>query len=332
HRNSSARAVVAGRWAGSARRRGPPRWPWMGRGGAARRRGDLRMRARGTRRVGEARGRLHRPARRVRGPRWRRRASFARTARGSGREGRRSRRSRRRTRAHSGGPRGGSRGGTARRRRGPTARIHADAGWRSACAEEMSALSAKRVLVTRAAEDQEELAALLRAQGAEPVALPCIEFAEPIDAKPLETALRKVRSGSPPDFLVLASPHAADRFLARVEPAHLRSVRIAAAGSGTARRIEERGLVAEAPAKGAGAEALLELLAPHVRGRDVLLPRAEGGNPALLEGLERAGAKVSAVTLYRTVPAVSVAPKAAGLLRAGSIDAIAFASGTAARG
>jgi len=196
----------------------------------------------------------------------------------------------------------------------------------------MSALSAKRVLVTRAAEDQEELAALLRAQGAEPVALPCIEFAEPIDAKPLETALRKVRSGSPPDFLVLASPHAADRFLARVEPAHLRSVRIAAAGSGTARRIEERGLVAEAPAKGAGAEALLELLAPHVRGRDVLLPRAEGGNPALLEGLERAGAKVSAVTLYRTVPAVRVAPKAAGLLRAGSIDAIAFASGTAARG
>lgn len=196
----------------------------------------------------------------------------------------------------------------------------------------MSALSGKRVLVTRAAEDQEELAALLRAQGAEPVALPCIELAEPIDTGALETALRKIRSGSPPDFLVLASPHAAERFLARVEPAHLRGVRIAAAGPGTARRIEERGLRSEAPAKGAGAEAILEMLAPQVRGKDVLVPRAEGGNPALLEGLERAGATVSAVTLYRTIPASRAAPEAAALLRARSIDAIAFASGTAARG
>jgi uroporphyrinogen-III synthase len=196
----------------------------------------------------------------------------------------------------------------------------------------MSALSGKRVLVTRAAEDQEELAALLRAQGAEPVALPCIAFAEPIDTGPLEAALRKIRSGSPPDFLVLASPHAADRFLARLEPAHLRGVRLAAAGPGTARRIEERGLRAEAPAKGAGAEAILEMLAPHVRGKEVLVPRAEGGNPALLEGLERAGSRVSAVTLYRTIPASRVAPEAAAPLRAGSIDAIAFASGTAARG
>lgn len=196
----------------------------------------------------------------------------------------------------------------------------------------MSALAGKRVLVTRAAEDQEELAAILRGRGAEPVALPCIEFAEPLDPSALEGALRPIRSGSPPDFLVLASPQAADRFFARVEPSHLRGVHIAVAGPGTARRIEERGLRATAPAQGAGAEALVELLAPRVRGKNVLLPRAEGGNPALAEALERAGARVTAVTLYRTVPAARADPQGAALLRSGRIEAIAFASGSAARG
>jgi uroporphyrinogen-III synthase len=196
----------------------------------------------------------------------------------------------------------------------------------------MSALAGKRVLVTRAAEDQAELATLLAARGARPVALPCIAFSDPADPAPLEDALRLLRSGPAPDFLVLASAHAADRFLARVDPASLRGVRIAAAGSGTARRIAERGLPALAPAEGVGAEALVEMLAPLVAGKDVLLPRAEGGNPALAAGLERAGARVRAPVLYRTVPAAAAPPEAARLLRGGGIEAIAFASGSAARG
>ena len=196
----------------------------------------------------------------------------------------------------------------------------------------MSALAEKRVLVTRAAEDQDELGALLAARGARPVPLPCIAFADPADPAPLEDALRRLRSGPAPDFLVLASPHAAERFLARVDPATLRGVRIAAAGEGTARRIGERGLPSLAPAQGAGADALVETLAPLVRGKEVLLPRAEGGNPALVAGLERAGARVSAPILYRTVPAAAADPEGVRLLRAGHVDAIAFASGSSARG
>ena len=196
----------------------------------------------------------------------------------------------------------------------------------------MGGLTGKRVLVTRAREDQEELAALLVAREAEPVALPCIELAEPLDRIPLQNALQSLREGKRTDFLVLASPHAADRFLSRIDPAHLSGVRIAAVGAATARRIEERGLQAIAPSRGASAEALLSLLAAQVRDKQVLVPRAEGGNPALVEGLERAGARVTAVTLYRTVPATSVDPQGARLLRSGRVDGIAFASGSAARG
>jgi uroporphyrinogen-III synthase len=196
----------------------------------------------------------------------------------------------------------------------------------------MSALSGKRVLVTRAAEDQAELAALLAARGAHPVPLPCIAFADPVDPGPLEAALRSLRAGPAPEFVVLASPHAADRFLDRADFAALGRIRIAAAGAGTARRIEERGLSALAPPRGAGADALVELLAPLVAGKEVLLPRAEGGNPALALGLQRAGARVLAVTLYRTVPAAVPDPDGVRLLRSGRVDAIAFASGSAARG
>ena len=196
----------------------------------------------------------------------------------------------------------------------------------------MSALAGKRVLVTRAAEDQAELAELLTARGARPVALPCIAFADPADPAPLEDALRRLRSGSPPDFLVLASAHAVDRFLGRIDPDWLRGVRIAAAGAGTARRIGERGLPALAPAQGVGADALVEMLAPLVAGKDVLLPRPEGGNPALADGLERAGARLQAPVLYRTVPAATAPPEALRLLRDGRVEAIAFASGSAARG
>jgi len=196
----------------------------------------------------------------------------------------------------------------------------------------MSALAEKRVLVTRATEDQAELAGLLQARGARPVALPCIAFADPADPAPLEDALRRLRSGPAPDFVVLASPQAAERFLARVDRASLQGVRIAVAGEGTARRIGERGLKVLVPAHGTGADALVETLAPHVAGKEVLLPRAEGGNPALAAGLARAGARVFAPVLYRTVPAPAADPEGARLLRAGLVDAIAFASGSAARG
>jgi uroporphyrinogen-III synthase len=74
------------------------------------------------------------------------------------------------------------------------------------------------------------------------------------------------------------------------------------------------------------------MLAALVAGKDVLVPRAEGGNPALVAGLERAGARVIAPVLYRTVSATSADPAAEHELRQGRIDGIAFASGSAARG
>jgi uroporphyrinogen-III synthase len=183
-------------------------------------------------------------------------------------------------------------------------------------------LAGLRVLVTRAAEDAPELEVLLRERGATSVRMPCIAFEDGPDTARIAAA---VRDGDA-DLIVVSSPHAARRLVALCGPLR---VPIAAIGAATARELPGEVLV---PRRGTGAEALLQELQGRVKGQRVLLARAEGGNPALLDGLRKEGAQVQALTLYRTVTARRAAAPALLALREGAIDAISFASGSAARG
>jgi uroporphyrinogen-III synthase/uroporphyrinogen III methyltransferase/synthase len=108
--------------------------------------------------------------------------------------------------------------------------------------------------------------------------------------------------------------------------------RIAAVGKATAERIHQ--LLREAdlvPATATGT-ALADAMAPHVRGRRVLVPRAADGRPELVDGLVAAGADVTAAPCYRTVPAPAeaIAPLGEAILD-GSVDAVTFASPSAVR-
>ena len=179
-------------------------------------------------------------------------------------------------------------------------------------------LEGKRVLVTRAAEEAEELNALLRARGAIPVGFPCIAFEDGPDLARIREAIAEE-----PDFIVVSSPHAARRLRDLIGPTSLKS-RFAAVGAATAALLPGKPIV---PRHGAGAEALLYDLAGLVRGKRVLVPRAKRGTPALVDGLESAGATVEVLTLYRTI-----VPKQADLTVLQGIDAISFASASAVRG
>lgn len=183
-------------------------------------------------------------------------------------------------------------------------------------------LAGARVLVTRAAEDAGELEALLRERGAVPLRMPCIAFEDGPDAGRIAALLREGKV----DLAVVASPHAARRLLALAGPPR---VPVAAVGEATAKELPGEVIV---PSRGVGAEALVAHLRGSVRGKRVLVARAEGGNPALVEGLSAAGAAVLALTLYRTVPAPRADPSLLQALREGRVEAIAFASGSAARG
>ena len=175
----------------------------------------------------------------------------------------------------------------------------------------------RTVLVTRASEDCSPLEVLLRARDLVPVAMPCIEL-QALDAE----------VPSDVDFVVVASPHAARHLAPHL--GRLTRARFAAVGAGTAEALPFRDVIV--PSAGAGADALLDVLGPLVHGKRVLLPGAEQGNPALPAQLAALGAEVVPVALYRTRTASVADPQALAFLRVGGIDAIAFASGSAARG
>jgi len=184
-------------------------------------------------------------------------------------------------------------------------------------------LAGLRVLVTRAEEDAPELEALLRERGAAPVRMPCIAFEDGPDLARIAAIVGSVHA----DLIVVSSPHAARRLLALCGRI---AVPIAAVGAATARELLPGDVLV--PRQGVGADALVRELGGRVAGQRVLVPRAEEGNPALADGLRAAGAQVEELVLYRTVTSPRAEPAVIRALREGEIDAIAFASGSAARG
>jgi hypothetical protein len=101
-----------------------------------------------------------------------------------------------------------------------------------------SALSGKRVVVTRAPHQAEELVSLLRDYGARPIFYPCIDIAPPEDTTALDAALRDVAAF---DWLILTSANTVRALATHLEAlglplsmlGHLRAV---AVGPATAER------------------------------------------------------------------------------------------------
>jgi uroporphyrinogen-III synthase len=195
----------------------------------------------------------------------------------------------------------------------------------------------RAVVVTRAAGGGDDLPARLRAAGLEVRELPAIELGPPADPGPLDAALRDLPRF---DWVAFASAAAVDRVLARLDAlglprAALSERSLAAVGPATAERLRAglraADLVPEEAAGAALARALAGTPAP-LAGRRVLLPRAAEGRPELHDGLVAAGAAVTAVEAYRTVPASPerLAPLARWL-RAGEVAAVAFSSPSAVR-
>jgi uroporphyrinogen III methyltransferase/synthase len=209
---------------------------------------------------------------------------------------------------------------------GDVVRLRDEIGW-----WERAPLFGRRVLVTRPAEQAEDWAAELRAAGAEPVCVPMI-------------ATRAAASDSvelPPadalDAVVLTSANAA-RHLAELVAARGGDVarwpaRVLCVGAATAAAARRSGFAApEVPATRADAHSLLAALGDVLppAGRRFLLPRGSLARADLADGLRAAGAHVDAPVVYETVPAEVDAAALRAALVAGEIDALSFASPSAA--
>ena len=192
-----------------------------------------------------------------------------------------------------------------------------------------SVASSLTVLITRPARQAQELAALLRARGFQPVLFPTIDV-RPIQPNPaLDEALRGIGAY---DWVVLTSVNGVRFVWARAEALgvaeDLRRARVAAIGPKTAEALCQRGVEPAFVPSEYIAEAILPGLG-DVRGKRVLLLRALQARPTLAEMITAAGGEAREVPVYDTVPAQ---PDPAGLeaLRRG-VDFITFTSPSTVR-
>jgi len=199
-------------------------------------------------------------------------------------------------------------------------------------------LFGKRILVTRPREQSSGLIERLEAMGADPIEAPMIRILPPEDYGPLDEACARVTDF---DWIVFSSANAVDSFIDRLlDGAHdlraLHGVRLCVVGSATAERLAENGLKVDLTPSEYRSEAIVRVMAESgdVRGRKVLLPRADIGRDLVAEELRRQGADVTEVVAYRTVIVDAERegePDIYRMLLERSIDVVTFTSASAVR-
>ena len=199
-----------------------------------------------------------------------------------------------------------------------------------------NSLSGKRIVVTRAAGQADDLDELLRSRGVEPLPYPCIAIAPPEDTILLDAALHSLASGTF-DWLVLTSRNTVAVLVARLADLGLnaqatRPVCVAAVGEVTAAAAErDLGVKVDLMPAEFVAESLVAALRARLHPGDrVLLCQADIARPLLAEELGAAGVQVTAVVAYRTIPG-SGGVALPSLLADHHIDAITFTSSSTVR-
>ncbi len=190
-------------------------------------------------------------------------------------------------------------------------------------------LSGKRVLVTRAVEQNTQLSVKLLALGAIPIEFPTIRILPPTDFSPLDDAIADLESY---DWLILTSVNGVTNFCLRMRVAQksvtdLQSLKIAAIGPATATELQKLGVRVDFVPPKHVAESLLETL-PISAGERVLYPTSNIARDVLEKGLREKGVSAQRVTAYRT-EAVIDAGNLPEILP--TLDVLTFTSGSTAR-
>ena len=189
-------------------------------------------------------------------------------------------------------------------------------------------LRGKTVVVTRARAQAKEFAGCLHELGAAVVEFPTIRIAGAPDPEALRTAASNLESYA---WVVFTSVNGVERFWSALRsvgggPPAFGGTRVCAIGPATGAALELRGIRPELVPEEFIAEGIVRALAgcDELRGKRVLLPRAEVARGALPDGLRAHGALVDEVAVYRTERDGEDADEVRQRLVAGEIDLITF--------
>lgn len=199
---------------------------------------------------------------------------------------------------------------------------------------ERRAFSGKRIVVTRTRDQAGELSRRLLELGADVLEIPTIRLAPPDDRQGLADVLLELNSY---DWLVFTSPNGVAMFFEHFFKAFedlrdIGGVRIAAVGPGTAAKLKSLhlkvDLMPEEFTAAKIAKAFVEF--ESVENLKIALLRAKVANGELPQALEKLGAIVDDIAVYKNVPETDDRNGAAARLVAEGADWLTFASGSAA--
>ncbi len=190
-------------------------------------------------------------------------------------------------------------------------------------------LFGKRIAVTRAREQASDLVGMLSALGAECLEFPTIKVEPPDDFSPLDKAIENL---SAYDWLIFTSVNGVDFFFQRLfangrDMRSFHKIKTAVIGPATSDRLFCYGLKSDIIPESYRAESVIDAFRDvNLKGKRILLPRAEEARVILPEELAKMGALVDEITAYRTM---AVSDDSAGLikeLKNKTIDLITFTS------
>jgi len=195
-------------------------------------------------------------------------------------------------------------------------------------------LAGRTVVVTRAASQASELTTLLETYGAQVLACPTIEIRDPDTYERLDEALDHLYGY---DWLIFTSANGVEyfnkRLLARgLKLEDLDEIRVCAIGQRTAEKLHDAHVHVDLVPSLSTAEGVYAALTEfaggdeHLRGLNILVPRAAIGREVLPKTLEQAGARVDVVTTYQTVMPENFDRGRFSAMLTGSGDCIAFTS------
>lgn len=194
-------------------------------------------------------------------------------------------------------------------------------------------LFGKTIMITRSRKQASELGGKLALLGARVLSMPTIRFEPPDDDTPLKDVISTL-SGF--DWIVFTSVNGVDYFFSVLQDEGYDSRRLAfckvcCIGPGTAASLAGHGIKADLIPLRFTSRAVFGALSQleNLKGKHILLPRADISGRDLPDLLGALGAEVTDIAVYRTLPGTPP-PEVIEALEAGEVDMVTFTSSSTA--
>ena len=192
-------------------------------------------------------------------------------------------------------------------------------------------LLGKKIIITRAQDQNSEASLMFEKSGAEVFDLPSLVIGPPDDWSPLDDALKKVKTF---DWIIFSSANGVINVEKRMNKINLslseisKSVKISAVGRKTASLLEDIDVKISFVPPTFTADSLVKYFPRNVSGLKLFIPRVQtGGRSILSESFKSLGAEVIEVAAYESSCPKKIPAKTIEALKSRDIDIIAFTSG-----